>query len=82
VYHPLDEAAYAGPPQPWVNLPAAGTPAGRRPRAGGVPPPPPLPTTARPAAEVAAAAMAAVAIVTLVPMAVVEGAAADMRRLS
>jgi len=80
VYHVLDEADYARLPEPWVDPPAAGPPAGRRPRAGGVQPPPPLPTAAHPAADVAAAAMAAVPVLKLGPMALVEGASAAMRQ--
>jgi len=82
VHYPLDGAAYAGLPLPWVNPPATGPPTGRQQRAGGVLPPLPLPTASHAAAEVAAAAMAAVAVVTLVPTAVVEGAAAAIRRPS
>jgi len=82
VYHPLDEADSAGPCQPWVNPAATGPPTGRRQRAGGVLPPLFLPTASHSAAEVAAAALAAVAVVTLVSTAVVEGAAAAIRRPS
>jgi len=82
VYHPLDEAASAGPWQPWVNPPATGPPTGRRQRACGVLPPSPLPTASHSAAEVAEAALAAVAVVTMVSTAMVEGAPAAIRRPS